>query len=107
MTDYAIVEHGGKQYRVSPGDELLVERTQPDLGQGDALVFERVMLVSQGDAVRVGRPTVEGALVRGEVVAAERGDKLIVFKKKRRKGYKKTQGHRQDYYRVRVEAIEA
>ncbi len=107
MTDYAIVEHGGKQYRVSPGDELLVERTQPDLGQGDALVFERVMLVSQGDAVRVGRPTVEGAQVRGQVVAAERGDKLIVFKKKRRKGYKKTQGHRQDYYRVRVEAIEA
>ncbi|HSO22103.1 MAG TPA: 50S ribosomal protein L21 [Chondromyces sp.] len=107
MTDYAIVEHGGKQYRVSPGDELLVERTQPDLGQGDALVFERVMLVSQGDAVRVGRPTVEGALVRGQVVAAERGDKIIVFKKKRRKGYKKTQGHRQDYYRVRVETIEA
>jgi large subunit ribosomal protein L21 len=107
MTDYAIVEHGGKQYRVSPGDELLVDRTQPDLGQGDALVFERVMLVSQGDAVRVGRPTVEGALVRGQVVAAERGDKIIVFKKKRRKGYKKTQGHRQDYYRVRVETIEA
>jgi large subunit ribosomal protein L21 len=107
MTDYAIVEHGGKQYRVSPGDELLVERTHPDLGRGDALVFERVMLVSQGDAVRVGRPTVEGALVRGQVVAAERGDKIIVFKKKRRKGYKKTQGHRQDYYRVRVETIEA
>lgn len=107
MTDYAIVEHGGKQYRVSPGDELLVERTQPELGRGDALVFERVMLVSQGDAVRVGRPTVEGALVRGQVVAAERGDKIIVFKKKRRKGYKKTQGHRQDYYRVRVETIEA
>ena len=107
MTDYAIVEHGGKQYRVSPGDELLVDRTQPDLGQGDTLVFERVMLVSQGDAVRVGRPTVEGALVRGQVVAAERGDKIIVFKKKRRKGYKKTQGHRQDYYRVRVETIEA
>jgi large subunit ribosomal protein L21 len=107
MTDYAIVEHGGKQYRVSPGDELLVERTQPDLGRGDAVVFERVMLVSQGDAVRVGQPTVDGALVRAQVVASERGDKVIVFKKKRRKGYKKTQGHRQDYYRVRVETIEA
>jgi large subunit ribosomal protein L21 len=107
MTDYAIVEHGGKQYRVSPGDELLVERTQPDLGQGDAVVFERVMLVSQGDAVRVGQPTVDGAVVRAQVVAPERGDKLIVFKKKRRKGYRKTQGHRQDYYRVRVETIEA
>ncbi len=107
MSDYAIVEHGGKQYRVSPGDELLVERTQPDLQQGDALVFDRVMLVSQGDAVRVGQPTVDGVVVRGQVVAPVRGDKVIVFKKKRRKGYRKTQGHRQDFYRVRVEAIEA
>jgi large subunit ribosomal protein L21 len=107
MTDYAIVEHGGKQYRVSPGDELMVERTQPDLKQGDDLVFERVMLVSQGDAVRVGQPVVDGAVVRSQVVAPVRGEKIIVFKKKRRKGYKRTQGHRQDYYRVRVEAIEA
>ena len=107
MTDYAIVEHGGKQYRVSPGDELLVERTQPDLKQGDDIRFEQVMLVSQGDAVRVGQPVVEGAVVRGQVLASERGEKIIVFKKKRRKGYKRTQGHRQDYYRVRVDAIEA
>ena len=107
MTDYAIVEHGGKQYRVSPGDELMVERMQPDLKQGDDLVFERVMLVSQGDAVRVGQPVVDGVVVRSQVVAPVRGEKVIVFKKKRRKGYKKTQGHRQDYYRVRVEAIEA
>ncbi len=106
MTEYAIVEHGGKQYRVSPGDELVVERTSPDLAQGDELIFDRVMLVSQGDAVRVGQPVVEGALVRGQVLASERGQKIIVFKKKRRKGYKRTQGHRQDYYRVRVEAIE-
>jgi large subunit ribosomal protein L21 len=107
MSDYAIVEHGGKQYRVAPGDELLVERTEPDLKAGDNLLFERVMLLSQGDDVRVGQPTVEGALVRGQVIAPERGDKVVVFKKKRRKGYKRTQGHRQDYYRVRVEAIEA
>ena len=107
MSDYAIVEHGGKQYRVSPGDELLVERTQPDLKKGDDLLFDKVMLVSQGDAVRVGQPTVDGVVVRGQVLAPVRGDKIIVFKKKRRKGYKKTQGHRQDYYKVRVEAIEA
>jgi large subunit ribosomal protein L21 len=107
MTDYAIVEHGGKQYRVSPGDELLVERTQADLKQGDDLVFDRVMLVSRGDAVSVGQPVVEGASVKSQVVAPVRGDKIIVFKKKRRKGYKKTQGHRQDYYRVRVESIKA
>jgi len=107
MTDYAIVEHGGKQYRVSPGDELVVERTQPDLKMGDDLVFDRVMLVSQGEAVRVGQPVVDGVSVKTQVVAPIRGDKIIVFKKKRRKGYKKKQGHRQDYYRVRVESIEA
>ena len=107
MTDYAIVEHGGKQYRMSPGDELLVERTQPDLKQGDDFLFDKVILISQGEAVRVGQPVVEGAVVRGQVLAPERGEKVIVFKKKRRKGYKRKQGHRQDYYRVRVEAIEA
>jgi len=107
MTDYAIVEHGGKQYRVSPGDELVVERTQPDLKKGDDLIFDRVMMVSQGEAVRVGQPVVDGASVKSQVVAPVRGDKIIVFKKKRRKGYKKTQGHRQDYYRVRVESITA
>lgn len=106
MTDYAIVEHGGKQYRVSPGDELVVERTEPDLKKGDDLVFDRVMLVSQGEAVRVGQPVVDGVSVKTQVVAPMRGDKIIVFKKKRRKGYKKKQGHRQDYYRVRVESIE-
>jgi len=79
MIDYAIVEHGGKQYRVSPGDELLVERTQPDLKKGDNLLFEKVMLVSQGDAVRVGQPTVDGVVVRGQVLAPVRGDKIIVF----------------------------
>ena len=107
MSDYAIVEHGGKQYRVSPGDELLVERTSADLKAGDSLLFERVMLVSTADALRVGDPLVEGATVRGQVVAPERGPKVIVFKKKKRKGYRRTNGHRQDYYRVRVEAIEA
>jgi large subunit ribosomal protein L21 len=107
MSDYAIVEHGGKQYRLSPGDELLVERTQADLKEGDDLLFDRVMLVSQGKDVRIGQPTVDGAIVRGQVMAPVRGEKVIVFKKKRRKGYKKTQGHRQDYYKVRVEAIEA
>ena len=107
MGEYAIVEHGGKQYRVSPGDELLVERTEPDLAAGDSLLFDRVFLFAQGEEVRVGRPMVEGVLVRGRVVAAERGDKIIVFKKKRRKGYRKSAGHRQNYYRVRVETIEA
>ena len=107
MTDYAIVEHGGKQYRVSPGDELMVERTEANLSAGDDLTFDRVLLVSQGDDVRVGKPLVEGVLVKTQVVSPVRGEKIIVFKKKRRKGYKRTQGHRQDYYRVRIDSIEA
>jgi len=107
MTDYAVVEHGGKQYRVSPGDVLLVERTVPDLKAGDELRFDRVMMLSQSDAVTVGKPVVEGASVLSQIVEPERGKKIIVFKKKRRKGYKRTKGHRQDLYRVRVEAIEA
>jgi large subunit ribosomal protein L21 len=105
--DYAIVEHGGKQYRLSPGDEVLVERIEPQLGPGDPLVFDRVILVSRGELVRIGRPVVDGALVRGQVVAPVRGPKIIVFKKKLRKGYRRTRGHRQDYYRVRVDTIEA
>jgi large subunit ribosomal protein L21 len=107
MTDYAVVKHGGKQYRVSPGDVLLVERTVPDLKAGDELLLDRVMMLSQGDEVRIGTPVVEGASVRTQVVEPDRGKKVIVFKKKLRKGYRRTTGHRQDYYRVRVEAIEA
>ncbi len=107
MSDYAIIQHGGKQYRVSPGDELNVERTARDLKAGDSLSFDQVMLVSSGDEVRVGKPVVEGVQVKAQVLDAVRGPKVIVFKKKRRKGYKRTQGHRQDYYRVRVESIEA
>jgi len=107
MTEYAIVEHGGKQYRVSPGDVLTVERTEADLKAGDSLNFERVMLLGRDDELRVGRPVVEGAVVKTKVIRPLRGKKVLVFKKKRRKGYKKMQGHRQDYYSVRVESIEA
>ena len=106
MSEYAIVKHGGKQYRVSPGDELLVERTEPDLKAGDNLLFERVIMVSKDDDVRIGQPVVEGAVVKSRVIAPESGEKIIVFKKKRRKGYKRKNGHRQDLYRVRVESIE-
>ncbi len=108
MGHYAIVEHGGKQYRVEPGDELLVERLEPELKAGDSLLFHRVLLVNDGEGgVRVGAPVVDGASVRAQVLAPERGDKVIVFKKKRRKQYKRTAGHRQDYYRVRIGEIEA
>jgi ribosomal protein L21 len=83
-----------------------VERTTPGLGKGDELVFERVMLLSRDGEVKVGAPTVDGAVVRARVLMPTRGKKVIVFKKKRRKGYKLTKGHRQNYYRVQVGAIE-
>lgn len=107
MSDYAIVEYGGKQYRVAPGDELLVERQDRDLSTGDELVFDRVLLLGGGGEAKIGTPLVEGATVKGSVLSETRGKKLTVFKKKRRKGYKKTRGHRQDYYRVKVDAIES
>jgi len=107
MSDFAVLEHGGKQYRVSPGDELLVERCEPGLAAGDGLQFDRVMLVNKGETLQVGDPCVEGALVKGSVIAPVRGSKVLVFKKKRRKGYKRTNGHRQNYYRVRVDEIQA
>ena len=73
MGDYAIIEHGGKQYRVSPGDVLLVERTAADLKPGDPMLFDRVVMLSAGDSVRVGSPLVDGAAVRSSVIAADDG----------------------------------
>lgn len=105
MTDYAVVKHGGKQYRVSPGDVLLVERTVPDLSAGDELRFDRVMMLSQGEKVSIGTPTVEGASVLSQVVELERGKKVIIFKKKRRKGFLKKTGHRQPLTEVRIKEI--
>ena len=102
MTDYAVVEHGGKQYRVSPGDVLLVERTVPDLKAGDELRFDRVMMVSQSDAITVGKPIVDGVSVLSQVVEPERGKKIIVFKKKRRKKYRRKNGHRQMFTEIRL-----
>ena len=104
---YAVIETGGKQYRVEAGDVLDVELL-PGLEEGaEEVVFDRVLMVGGDGTPKVGTPLLEGASVRAVPVAEHRGPKVIVFKKKRRKGYKKTQGHRQDYYRVRVEAIEA
>lgn len=105
MSSYAIFQHGGKQYKVAEGDQLLVERSA-DLAAGDSMSFDRVLLVGKGDDVAVGAPTVAGASVKATVVAAQRGPKVVIFKKKRRKGYRRTNGHRQNYLRVTIDAIE-
>ncbi|HEV8663865.1 MAG TPA: 50S ribosomal protein L21 [Candidatus Methylomirabilis sp.] len=100
---YAVLETGGKQYRVSPGDLLRVERLEGE--PGSPVRFDRVLLVAEEDLVTIGTPTVAGASVAGEVVRQGRARKIIVFKFKRRKKYRRTQGHRQAETTVRITAI--
>ncbi len=101
---YAIVETGGKQQKAVPGETLLVERLAADVGE--TVRLDRVMLVSRDGQVSLGRPYVDGASVTATVTAQDRGPKVLVFKKKKRKGYRRTKGHRQSYTSLRVEAIE-
>ena len=97
---YAIVEIGGKQFKVAEGDRLYVPRLKDDVGAD--VTFDRVLLVSGDDGVTVGAPTVGGATVSAEVLDHVKGDKVIVFKKKRRKGYRVKNGHRQPYTHVKI-----
>ncbi|MHB8519426.1 MAG: 50S ribosomal protein L21 [Limisphaerales bacterium] len=102
---YAVVETGGKQYRVAAGDTLEIERLNVDAGQ--PVTFERVLLVNQDDKVTVGVPTVPQATVVADVVEHIRGPKLIAFKMKRRKGYHRKVGHRQELTVVKIKEIKA
>ncbi|GAB4519175.1 MAG: 50S ribosomal protein L21 [Anaerolineae bacterium] len=102
---YAIIETGGKQYRVSPGDVIDIEKL--DVPVGEKVDFDRVLLVKDGEAVKVGQPLVDGAVVRGEVLAQRRHRKVIVFRYKAAQRYRRKKGHRQPYTQVRIEAIEA
>ena len=101
---YAIIETGGKQQKAVPGETLQVERLAAEVGEKVRL--DRVMLVSRDGQVSLGKPFVEGASVTATVTAQDRGPKVLVFKKKKRKGYRRTKGHRQSYTSLRVEAIE-
>jgi len=103
MADTAVVRIADIQYRVSENQVLRIPRVEGDVGA--SLEFDQVLLVG-GEEPRVGTPIVEGAMVRAEVVEQGRGPKLRVFKKKRRKGYRKTIGHRQAFTAVRITAIE-
>lgn len=102
---YAVIETGGKQYRVAQGDVIDIERSV-EADDDSTVRFDRVLMVADGDQVTVGSPLVEGAEVRATLVDEVRGPKIKVFKKKRRKGYKLTRGHRQDLLRVEIDAIE-
>ncbi|MDQ5848384.1 MAG: 50S ribosomal protein L21 [Pseudomonadota bacterium] len=100
---YAVIKSGGKQYRVEAGAQLRVEALAADVGA--AVSFDQVLLVGAGDAVKVGAPLVSGALVKATVVAQGRGEKVRIFKLRRRKHYQKSQGHRQSYTEVRIDDI--
>ncbi len=101
--DYAVIQTGGKQYRVAPGDEILVEKLEGE--PGTELAFDEVLLTSTGGSVEVGTPTVAGARVTAEIIGQGRAKKILVFKKKRRKKYRRRQGHRQYETRIRVAEI--
>jgi large subunit ribosomal protein L21 len=102
---YAVIQTGGKQYRVEPGEELRVEKLHGEVG--DEVWFDSVLLVSKDDKVKVGKPVLKKAKVRAQITRQGRGPKIVVFKYRKRKGYRKKQGHRQDYTGVRITQIEA
>lgn len=100
---YAVVRSGGKQYRVSPGGSVRVEKLAGEVGA--SITLDEVLMIGGEGDVKIGAPTVDGASVSGTIVAQGRGPKLRVFKMKRRKGYRRTQGHRQDYTEIRIDGI--
>ena len=100
---YAVIKTGGKQYKVAPGQKLKVEQIPADVGA--QVVLDQVLMVGEGESVRLGQPVVAGATVTATVVAHGRGEKIKIFKMRRRKHYQKTQGHRQNYTEIRVDAI--
>ena len=102
---YAVVRSGGRQYRASVGDTFLVERVGASVG--DRLELDEVLLIADGDSVRVGQPVVDGAKVVATVVAQEKGPKLRVFKYRPKQRYRVRAGHRQHYTRLRVDEIVA
>jgi large subunit ribosomal protein L21 len=101
---YAIIETGGRQEKAVPGELLRVQRLEAEVGE--TVRFEKVMLVNRDGEVALGRPYVDGAAVTATVTAQDRDAKILVFKKKRRKGYRRTRGHRQSYTALRVLTIE-
>ena len=100
---YAVVKTGGKQYKVAPGEKLKVEQIPADVGA--EVILDQVLMVGEGETVRLGQPNVAGATIKATVVAHGRGEKIRIFKMRRRKHYQKHQGHRQNYTELQIDAI--
>jgi large subunit ribosomal protein L21 len=101
---FAVIQTGGKQYRVSQGDKLRVEKLVGDVGA--KITFDKVLLVA-GETVKIGAPTIAGATVEGEITMQGRGPKIIVYKFKRRKNYRRKNGHRQPFTEVKITGVGA
>ena len=102
---YAVVKTGGKQYRVAAGEKLKIEQIAADVGQ--EIVLDQVLLVADGEALKMGAPLVAGAKVKARVLKHGRGEKVRIFKLNRRKHYRKSQGHRQNYTEIEILGIAA
>jgi len=100
---FAVVTIAGQQFKVEKGQEIFVHRL--DAKEGDSVTFDQVHLIDNDGSVKLGKPTISGAKVNATVVRHERGDKVIVFKKKRRKGYRKKNGHRQSFTKIEINSI--
>ena len=102
---YAVIKTGGKQYKVAAGDTLKVEKLIGDVGA--KVVLDKVLMIADGDNTTIGAPIIAGAKVNATVVSHGRGDKVMIFKFRRRKHYRKTQGHRQSFTEIQIDAIAA
>ena len=100
---YAVIKTGGKQYRVAAGQKIKVEQIPADVGA--EITLDQVLMVGEGDSVKIGAPLVAGAAVKAKVIAHGRHDKVKIFKMRRRKQYQKHQGHRQNYTEIEIGAI--
>jgi large subunit ribosomal protein L21 len=103
MDAYAVIETGGKQYRVAAGDTVTIERLAAEVGE--TVAFDRVMAKSDGETLTVGAPVIEGATVSSTILDHNRGPKVVNFKKKRRKGYTRKVGHRQEQTIIKVDSL--
>lgn len=102
---YAVIRTGGKQYKVAAGGKLKVETLTAEVGS--EIVINDVLMVADGDDIKIGAPIVAGASVKATVLSHGRGEKVMIFKMRRRKHYRKTQGHRQNYTEIRIDGISA
>ncbi|MGE5526685.1 MAG: 50S ribosomal protein L21 [Rhodospirillaceae bacterium] len=102
---YAVIKTGGKQYRVAAGEKIKVEQIHADIGS--EVVLDQVLLVANGDDVTMGTPLVGGATVKAKVISHGRGEKVRIYKMRRRKHYRKSQGHRQNYTEIEILGIGA